>query len=102
MSHRELKARVAAAEQRVDAHLRAAAGEAGRIGGTVKRSFTPLRLLLAGLAAGTLAGWARLLTRARPASRLLRTLGAAPGLLAALTPWLELLRQQGEGDDASS
>lgn len=91
MRHRELKARVQAAEQRVHAHLSGATTQARAIGTTAQQAVTPLRILVAGFISGAFSGWARPLRAAANTSRLMQMLRATPALYATLMPWLDLI-----------
>ena len=100
MNYRALKARVAAAERRVDAHLDDAGRQIGVMRSTTKQSLTPTRLVVAGLLGGFLIGVLRPVKHAAALPSLVRMLASVPPLLAAMEPWLGMLRQT--TDQASS
>lgn len=88
MSYRALKLQVAAAEQQVELHLQRASDKTDVIGNTLKQSFTPARLLLAGLVGGVLIGWLQPARRLGAVALLLRmATGLRPQLVAVAT-WL--------------
>lgn len=89
MSYRERKARVVSAERRLDQHLTDAHEHQQVIAHTLKRSVTPLRLLVAGVASGALVGWLRPLRHAGALSSLARNAAGFPTLFVALAPWLK-------------
>ncbi len=94
MSHRARRDQVLAAERRLNRYLQESAGHGEAIVITLRQSFTPLRLLLGGLAAGVLVGWLRPLHHAAAVPRALHLLGVTPTLLGALAPWFERLRSR--------
>lgn len=59
MNFKELQAKVARAEDNLEANERQVAADLRVFGDTWREAWTPPRLIAAGLAAGFLAGWAR-------------------------------------------
>ncbi len=92
MNHRALKARVAAAERRVDAHLSAAVRNIDQAGQTTRASATPLRIVVAGLLGGFLIGKLRPLRGAARLPNLFRAAAALMPLFDTLAPLLAGLR----------
>ncbi len=88
MKYRALKARVAAAERRVGAHLDDAGRQIGVMRATTKQSLTPTRLVVAGLLGGFLLGVLRPVKHAAAVPSLIRLLAGVPPLLLAIEPWL--------------
>ena len=92
MSYRDLKARVASAERRLDRHLTGVQDEKQAIAHTLKQTFTPVRLLVAGLAGGAVVGWLRPLSHIGSLSSLARTAAGFPPMFVALMPWLKTVQ----------
>ncbi len=88
MSYRALKLQVAAAERRVEAHLQGAGDQTRAIGTTLKQSYTPSRLLLAGFVGGVLTGWLQPLRHAGALTSLLRLATGLQPPLAVVASWL--------------
>lgn len=92
MSYRDLKARVVSAERKLDQHLIAAHEEKQAITHTLKQSFTPLRLVVAGLAGGAIAGWLRPLSHVGTLSSVARAVAGVPPLFVAVMPWMKTVQ----------
>lgn len=91
MSYRTLKMKVEVAEQQVELHLQRARDKTHTIGHTLKQSYTPTRLLLAGFVGGALIGWLRPLGRAGAVAGLLRMVTGLQPPLVAVASWLATL-----------
>ncbi|MEZ5545547.1 MAG: hypothetical protein R3F10_10235 [Lysobacteraceae bacterium] len=98
MNHRALKARVAAAERRVDAHLSAAVRNLDHVGVTTRASATPLRIVVAGLLGGFLIGKLRPLRGAQRVPGLFRAAAALVPMLDAFGPLMAGLRAAAQRD----
>lgn len=96
MKYAALKARVAAAERRVGEHLDDAGRQIGVMRTTTKQSLTPTRLVVAGLLGGFLIGLLRPVKHAAAIPSLVRLLTGVPALLAAVEPWVGILRQRSD------
>lgn len=90
MSYRKRKARVMDAERRLEQRLSDAHAHQQVIGRTLKRSFTPMRLMLAGVASGVLMGWLGPLRNAGALASLARSATGFPALFVAVAPWLKV------------
>lgn len=93
MKYHALKARVAAAERRVGAHLDDAGRQIGVMRTTTKHALTPARLVVAGALGGFLIGLLRPVKHAAAIPSLVRLLAGVPPLLAAIEPWLGAMRE---------
>lgn len=86
MSFESLQAKVARAEDNLEAHERRVAADIRVFGNAWRQAWTPPRLVAAGLAAGFLAGWARparAITGVEPA-RWLQLAGSLAGLAGSV------------------
>ena len=86
MSFESLQAKVARAEDNLEAHERRVAADVRVFGEAWRQAWTPPRLVAAGLAAGFLAGWARparAITGIEPA-RWLQLAGSLAGLAGSV------------------
>ena len=86
MSFEELQAKVARAEDTLEAQERRVAANLRVLGGSWREAWTPPRVIIAGLAAGFLAGWprpARAVGGVEPA-RWLQLAGSLAGLVSSV------------------
>lgn len=86
MSFEELQAKVARAEDTLEAQERRVAANLRVLGGSWREAWTPPRVIIAGLAAGLLAGWARparAVAGVEPA-RWLQLAGSLAGLVGSI------------------
>lgn len=93
MNHRTLKARVAAAERRVDEHLSAAVQSIDRAGQTTRAAATPLRIIVTGLLGGYLIGRLRPMRGAQGLPNVFRAAMALVPLFDTLAPLVAGLRE---------
>jgi hypothetical protein len=92
MNHRALKARVAAAERRVDAHLSAAVQSIEHAGQTTRAAATPMRIIVTGLLGGYLIGRLRPMRGTRQLPNLFRATMALVPLFDTFAPLMAGLR----------
>lgn len=98
MNYRALKARVAAAERRVDTHLSAAVRNLDHAGQTTRASVTPLRIVVVGVIGGFFIGRLRPLHGAQRLPHVFRVAMALLPMLESLAPLMAGLRAVARSD----
>lgn len=104
MSFEELQAKVARAEDTLEAHERRAAADLRAFRGIWQDAWTPPRVVVAGLAAGLLAGWARpmrAVAGVQPA-RWLQLAGSLAGLVGSVQAAFAAGEARDAAEDAGS
>ena len=102
MSFRELQAKVAKAEDNLEARERQVAADLRVFGETWREAWTPPRVVVAGLAAGFLAGWARparAISGIEPA-RWLQLAGSLAGMVGSVHAAFAAADAQDAAEDA--
>jgi len=103
MSFESLQAKVARAEDNLEAHERRVAADVRVFGEAWRQAWTPPRLVAAGLAAGFLAGWARparAITGIEPA-RWLQLAGSLAGLAGSVHAAFAAAGAKEDAEDAA-